>query len=541
MRDDWIKEDIAKINELFLKAADDNLMRSFCMYSLRMLNSAAQIMNTDFFYFTENAILPILKMYIKYFIEETQEYLEQDFDMRKSELLDDLEKAVVIMTDFYKDITASSNFADKTLLQTILLNVDIYSYQIKQCSFFTEGLNWLIDLIQQGDETLQEEEAYIVGIHPTANKEARAEVLFESRKNSGKVIILQVPEHKFFDFSSLFNSLVHRVFFVLSKKYRQRTLRAENFHKIIMQYMTIELLENGESEWDSKLLEFWMKDFQDKIQKTLLEDKNEKKYYFKALKTFYANELNGKMKEILMNRDYREIIKKLLNTDEMQSNTLEKYSEKYQEINSRLKEIQDNVCNIFIEGKVRKYIEFVSYMIRDTYADLLMIMTLDLSPQQYVSTFYGIGNANKIISLEHDFPTYWRIDLVFLTIKEGNKEFRWNLKGWSILESGSYDKVTPGGWKNYVTNEINEKRNNETTQKENVKQLFPLENGLKISVYEDIVNCFLLYLKTCGNEYNSLLNKKSAEFSRFRAKYVDVFSSDVESIASTLNNVYRDS
>ena len=83
-------------------------------------------------------------------------------------MLEDLETAVDLMTNFYKDITESSYFADKNLLQAIPLKVNIHDYYIKQCSFFTEGLNQLIELIQKSEEARAEN--YAVGIHPTIRK-----------------------------------------------------------------------------------------------------------------------------------------------------------------------------------------------------------------------------------------------------------------------------------------------------------------------------------------------------------------------------------
>ena len=84
MENDWIKTGIEGIQELFDHAPDDDIIRTFCVYALRMLNAASQIVNTDFFYYTQNALLPVLKLYTEYFIKEVDSYLESSSDEEKT-------------------------------------------------------------------------------------------------------------------------------------------------------------------------------------------------------------------------------------------------------------------------------------------------------------------------------------------------------------------------------------------------------------------------------------------------------------------------
>lgn len=541
MENDWIKTGIEGIQKHFDNAPDDDIIRSFCVYTLRMLNAASQIVNTDFFYYTQTALLPVLKLYTEYFIKEVGIYLESASGNEKMSLLEDLESAVDLMTNFYKDITESSNFADKNLLQAIPLKVNIHDYYIKQCSFFTEGLNQLIGLVQKSEKETTEN--YAVGIHPTVRKDARADILFEKRKESGKVIIIQVPEHQFFDVNILFNCLVHRVFFVLSKRFRQRTLRAECFYKIIMKYMVFELLgpekDARESMLNTALVEHWLEPFQKAIQEELNSNSEERKYYFSQLKNFYINKLNLEMKEILMNVDQVDVKKKLLNSKT--NDSLELYGDEYQKVLWKLKTVRDNICNIFIGDKIHKYVEFVSLMMRDTYADLLMIMTLDLRPEKYVATFRGISAGGTVISLEKDFPTFLRMGLVFLTIGQGIENDGWGMGRWrAAVQTMEVGDLNLTFWKEMFETKQKNKSDKSSDSMETVydNSHFTLESEFMISIDKNIMKYFIDYLSKCGNEYQKFLSGAQNDYVAFRKRYVEGFDQSVEQVALKLTSAF---
>lgn len=177
---------------------------------------------------------------------------------------------------------------------------------------------------------------------------------------------------------------------------------------------------------------------------------------------------------------------------------------------------------------------------RDIYADLLMIMTLNLKPEKYVATFRSISTGDTAISLTEDFPAFLRMGLVFLTIGQGIKENGWDMENWeNAVQDMRVGGLDLAFWKKMFDSDEKNKNDRSSASVETVcvKPQFALENEFMISIDKNIMGYFIEYLTKCGNEYQKFLSVTQNDYVVFRNRYVEGFDKSVEQVASKLNSI----
>lgn len=547
---------IREMQEIATACDKEDTLKSFCFYNIQMLKTALQIEKTDFFYYTNMILNPALKLYIYFFKDEMNEYLHSSTsNYRRMEIMADLEMAVVEMSNYYKNIIESSNSADKHFLQTIPLSTNMYELYIKLCAFYTQGISYLIKIMSLDSEIESPKENhkdYVIGIYPTICRSTESILLFQHREKMGKIILMHVPERQLFNTEILPTYLVHEVFRILSNNFRKRKFRANQFHHILMDFITMEIFrkpqiedkpaltekvkceEEREAALQEKnrqeiIVDYWFSDFQKIMEAKFTGEEGERKYYSAKVSSDYAIQLTDTLKKIILAANQESLKHKLM----VPANSLEEYQKSFCDISQYLAYITNNIYNIITEQKIQKYISFIFQMFHETYADLLMILVLNLTPERYLEAYQEMTGTNQNqLTLQNNLDAYWRINLIKNTMKtllslgklNGDLKDSWENATDVMEKKGIYD---------FFEN-ISSKNEFSTNERPNNEEVITCNNELSIKISKTSDKMFSCYLEECGSMFLDYKNKHSDVFNNFNTKFIQISLSSIEEMVDVL-------
>ncbi len=192
MDNGWIEENIKALKCLYQKCREEQAISSYIISVIRLLNGMAQIGQGGFHRYERIILGNAVRMFSEHFQEQVKRALSCEYEFRKkSDIIFDIEEAVILMAQVYKNIVDSTANADKRMFMSLAVDTTLYEFSPKLCGLYACMLEKLVQLY---DVSATGQQNYAFLIHPTLENNIKAKVLFSKRENSGKVCVVCIPD-----------------------------------------------------------------------------------------------------------------------------------------------------------------------------------------------------------------------------------------------------------------------------------------------------------------------------------------------------------
>lgn len=381
MESQWITEKIMELKRLHNECGMDEIALSrYISYMIRMLNGLAQMEYAEFHFYEKLILRDALEIFVQHFIGQAEVARFEQEVSKKRALLDDIENAVESMTSVYKNVIDSTANSDRQMLSSITIDTSIYELSPKICAFYSFILNKLVKMFEEGSKK------YAFVLHPTLRNITETRVMFEQRKESGKVVIIYISESniEMFDVVSVF--LLHESFHVLTKQERKRKKRLGAFIQLMLAGMKQLLFKDIEFDEKEKenLLQIFFSDCKSEAAKWNMEEEEHRGFYSSEVKQWAISYFHKRLQHINISLD--EWVRKAIFRD-FSGLDYDKFKKK-SEIEERcINGIKENLSRVMLENKVSTLSKQFLFLFREIYADIACILTLQLEPDDYVDAF----------------------------------------------------------------------------------------------------------------------------------------------------------
>lgn len=383
----WIPEKLESLKRLRDKCGDKEiaLVRYIgCM--IRMLNGLAQMEYSQFHFYERQILWNASEIFTQQFIEQVEVARRERDVQEKRAFIDDIENAVDRMTGVYKNVIDSTANSDRQILSSISIDTSIYELSPKICAFYSMILNRLVKMFE-GDNA-----EYAFVLHPTLKNNTETQIMFERRKESGKVVIIYISESiiEMFDVVSVF--ILHEAFHVLTKAERRRKFRIRKFVTLMLSGMRQELFHNVKFDEDTnrnKVIgdELFGKFFFDIKNEALQWNEKEvdsREFYGRNIRQW----VNGYFRKSLININGS--LEKWVRETMAGKFSGKSYKDFYKECekeNRIINQIQHNLSDIMTKNTTLSLSDHFLFIFREIYADIACILTLQMDPGEYEKAF----------------------------------------------------------------------------------------------------------------------------------------------------------
>lgn len=392
MDNGWIEENIKALKCLYQKCREEQAISSYIISVIRLLNGMAQIGQGGFHRYERIILGNAVRMFSEHFQEQVKRALSCEYEFRKkSDIIFDIEEAVILMAQVYKNIVDSTANADKRMFMSLAVDTTLYEFSPKLCGLYACMLEKLVQLY---DVSATGQQNYAFLIHPTLENNIKAKVLFSKRENSGKVCVVCIPVNILDQTDFVPVVALHEAFHVLTKKERGRRRRAKMFVEVAVVGIKESLfrgvvLDSVDGEADRCLKKKWMEVWFGEISKELLKrcDEGEEDdrcwYSNNWLNVVYGKMVNGLLsaKTSLLQGGFAE---------SFIQDTYGGFKEcvkKYDQINKSSRDIVNNLNSMIVGGQLYDMLAHYMMILKEAYADIACIITARLEPELYDLAF----------------------------------------------------------------------------------------------------------------------------------------------------------
>ena len=515
--DNWIQNDMQKFRTIRQRCGEkEKALGSYALAMIKILNGLSEMEYTRFHVYESTAILRGMRLFSKYCMEQIEEALTLNANVpEKKNIIDDIEKAISNISKVYKDMVNSVSDINRQMLQSLPLDTNIHESSPKIAAFYAELLEQLVDIFQENDHI------YAFVPYHTVGCVSETQILFQARKDSGKIVIVNIADGIFESYDATAICLVHEAFHVLTKKARKRQKRASLLYYQMICYMEQRLFRNVDFYVEArgnirhiiipKLMERWFhqeKDFINELNENVLNEEEEKKFYGQNIKA----QINLRIKSVLLNIDEtieKEVLKVI--DDEFAMDSYDEYQKMQNKGRKIAAKIRKNLLQIIYGQEVEKGSQFFLNIYRETYADMACVLICQLSEQSYEKAF------EQSIQFEYEEDSF--VDRLKILRKKIVAEA---VKGYLPAEKAD-------GWKKCIetTEEHQEESQMEYVE---VKERTGQKNSscVTVNLTEQIRGAFESYLRECAKEFSKEIKEE---------KSLETFRRGIDSIISESQKV----
>ena len=381
---------IEDIKEKCMEEGEDRWVFS-CECLLKLEHLYFKIENTEMVSFVRQILSPIFSLAAGFFSDLYQDYCAADLESAPKEsyakrirILDAVEYSLAVMGEAAEVVIQSTNGADRMLVQSAPIDTGGLLYTApKLCAYYSTFLNELIKIFSE-----KEKIEYAFCVYPSLVYRPKAYLLFYEREKRGKIGVIRIPNRDIMDVEYLRILILHEFFHIVSKgNIRQRKLRAKIYFQILLYDLSSRIFENTElSLQEMNTLEtcFYM-EFIEKVEAEFKDsDETDHRFYSSNLQSYYGSRILEFLRKIATVT--REEICTALYDLEKEKN-FQKYMEKVKQAEKLQSCICGNAVNILANNTVFKICQFYMDVFREVFSDLASILTLNVSPEQWMKTF----------------------------------------------------------------------------------------------------------------------------------------------------------
>lgn len=383
----WIEAQREELVRIYKKCRNEKeqVLEAFSLYLLRILNGLAQMEGNDSYGYESQILGQAMRLFCIYYVEQVDEALRQGTDFEKKDgIIEDLEDAISKISNVYKNVIDSTSNSDRQLFTSHAVETSIYDISPKLFATYSMVLETLVTLFGQQD-------LYAFLLHPSLKSSVETVNLFDIRQQTGKVVLIYIPENKIERVRQIPFFLLHEAFHVLTKEERCREDRACMMESHMYNGILQRLFRNisfdfiGEEdeilEIKNQLMQRWFKKVEWAKELRSRGGGNDREFYSRnviakicanwrdALRNVFGN-LGDDLCEVLAKRSRHGLegcfYKELLQVDWG---------------------IRKNLVEILAGNKVELYAEAYMQMYREAYADIASILATGISPDIYVKAF----------------------------------------------------------------------------------------------------------------------------------------------------------
>ncbi len=445
MDNDWIGENIKALKHLYQNCRDEQAISSYIISVIRLLNGMVQIGQGGFHRYERIILGNAVRMFTEHFQEQVKRAIDYGCEFReKNDIIFDIEEAVILMAQVYKNIVDSTANADKRMFMSLAVDTSLYEFSPKLCGLYACMLEKLVQLY---DVSATGQQNYAFLIHPTLENNIKAKVLFSKRESSGKVCVVCIPVNILDQTDFVPVVALHEAFHVLTKRERGRRRRARMFIEVAVVGIKEKLfsgviLDSVDGEADRKLKKKWMETWFGEISKELQKccdegDDDDRCWYSENwLKVVYRKMVNGLLnaEKSLLQEEFAKSFIQDRNVSFKECVT------KYDEMLKRSVDIVKNLDSMIVGGQLYDMLAHYMMILKEAYADIACIITARLEPELYDLAFERSVQF-KIKDSFEDCSREMRRMLVYDTIiAHSNGDFRKKWKGQKEQKHGSCQK-----------------------------------------------------------------------------------------------------
>ena len=429
MDNDWIGENIKALKHLYQNCRDEQAISSYIISVIRLLNGMVQIGQGGFHRYERIILGNAVRMFTEHFQEQVKRAIDYGCEFReKNDIIFDIEEAVILMAQVYKNIVDSTANADKRMFMSLAVDTSLYEFSPKLCGLYACMLEKLVQLY---DVSATGQQNYAFLIHPTLENNIKAKVLFSKRESSGKVCVVCIPVNILDQTDFVPVVALHEAFHVLTKRERGRRRRARMFIEVAVVGIKEKLfsgviLDSVDGEADRKLKKKWMETWFGEISKELQKccdegDDDDRCWYSENwLKVVYRKMVNGLLnaEKSLLQEEFAKSFIQDRNVSFKECVT------KYDEMLKRSVDIVKNLDSMIVGGQLYDMLAHYMMILKEAYADIACIITARLEPELYDLAFERSVQF-KIKDSFEDCSREMRRMLVYDTIiAHSNGDFR---------------------------------------------------------------------------------------------------------------------
>ena len=388
MNNEWIQEEMNELRKLFARCKGEDALMADIICVMRLLNGVSQLCKTEFHKYEKKILANPMKLFVRYFIEQVEEALEQTDVNEKGVEVADIEDAVCKMSDIYDSVTNYTTHTDRQIFMSLPMDTGLYEVSPKYYALYADLLDGLIEIFDSEDRK------YAFVLYPTLLSTVQTELLFGRRRKSGKVIVISIPVRMLEDTAHIPIYLVHEAFHTLTKKERCRKFRAKFLLQNLLNQIGECLFEgvsfaSNEGKICDILMRRWFADTRERFQE-LYESKSEGDL------AYYGDEICRQLKEwveidlgkidISLEADFEESVWQSGIYQSVEDN-FEQYSKVVDGLLEQISSIRDNVYFILRHDLTNYFLQKLLFLYRETYADISCLLTMEYKVEKYEEAF----------------------------------------------------------------------------------------------------------------------------------------------------------
>ena len=377
MNNEWIQEEMNELRKLFVRCKGEDALMADIICVMRLLNGVSQLCKTEFHKYEKKILANPMKLFVRYFIEQVEEALEQEDMNEKGIEVADIEDAVCKMSDIYESVTNYTTHTDRQVFMSLPMDTGLYEVSPKYYALYAELLDNLIKIFDAEDRK------YAFVLYPTLLSTVQTEPLFGRRRKSGKVIVISISVRMLEDTVHTSIYLVHEAFHTLTKEERSRKLRAKFLLQNLLNqigeclFEGVHFASKGGKICDI-LLRRWFADTRESFRK-LYESKSKGDW------AYYGDEICRWLKEwveidlrkidVSLETDFEESVCQSGIYQSIEDN-FEQYSKVVGSLMEQIPIIRDNVYFMLRHDLTNYYLERLLFLYREAYSDVSCLLTM---------------------------------------------------------------------------------------------------------------------------------------------------------------------
>lgn len=387
---DKINEQILKDIEVKCIAEQDTQLAFYTDCLMDMLRIFHNVERTNMLHYVCMILEPIMSLTVQFYIDSYNKYCDlknNSFDFNKNKermiILNDIEVSLSSIGEACEMIIQSTNGADRTFVQSAPVSAGLLNVSSKVCAYYSVMLNDLTDLFKQGNK-----KEYAFCVFPSLAYRSKAQLLFSSREERGKIGIIKIPTKSILDIKYIRVLLCHECFHIVSKpEIRLRKMRAECYLKILLYDLSERFFNNTElnSAQIDALERFLYKNVIESIHDKFKGRQEEDRIFYSAnIQSIYASHLLGLLREVL-NIGAESIYKQIFLC--IKVNNYEEYEELYNRARNICDQIRNTSVDLLTHNAIPLLCSFYMDVFRETFSDLMSVLLLRLKPEEWINAF----------------------------------------------------------------------------------------------------------------------------------------------------------
>lgn len=397
----WIQDNIKSLQVIIKKVDGEETLKSYIVALIRLLNGLMQIEKTFFHQYEKKILVEPMKLFCTYFQEQVIRAVDECEPGNKVSYINDLEEALCVVAGIYENVINGTANADKQMFMSTPINSSLYEISPKLYSWYGEIIKEVVSLYDE------EEPRYAFLLNPTLKNSLSAQTLFNERKTSGKVVVINMPVRKLDDISDMPLYIMHEMFHVLTKRQRNRRKRAYYLSFLLINQIGIHILDNTSFSDDAEknkkikiyLFDKFFLDVQKKLKAKFDEKGSEDRFFYSiSIKAYLERAILKKMIDIsesieslILNNVYENYF-----NDEEYISDFHEFDKDIANLMNQVNIIKRNISNMRYYNTISYILDRLLFFFREIYADLICLWTSGYEIQKYQEAFKKTVNFNIV-------------------------------------------------------------------------------------------------------------------------------------------------